>query len=211
MITTSVKGFLLGRVSPKPTRAAFPGCLSGYLPPVLSSGRAIVLLCALTAAGLAAGSAAAAAATPKSKTVYRDGPSGRYLLAEGWYDRPDPSVTGERDGFQRAAGLAGWRAAGAPVAANAGDYSIGSYTGFVHWYRNDFELPRGGRGARWVIRFESVNYRARVWLNGRRIGGHVGAYLPFELPAGRPGGDEPPRDPRRQPPACRRHPAAVGP
>ena len=31
------------------------------------------------------------------------------------------------------------------------------------------------------MRFESVNYRATVWLNGRLIGTHAGAYLPFEL------------------------------
>ena len=33
----------------------------------------------------------------------------------------------------------------------------------------------------WIIRFESVNYRATVWLNGRKIGSHKGAYLPFEF------------------------------
>ncbi|HUE26735.1 MAG TPA: glycoside hydrolase family 2 TIM barrel-domain containing protein, partial [Solirubrobacteraceae bacterium] len=33
----------------------------------------------------------------------------------------------------------------------------------------------------WIIRFESVNYRASVWLNGHLIGGHAGAYLPFEF------------------------------
>ena len=35
----------------------------------------------------------------------------------------------------------------------------------------------------WLVRFESVNYRARVFLNGREIGRHEGAYVPFELPA----------------------------
>ena len=33
----------------------------------------------------------------------------------------------------------------------------------------------------WIIRFESVNYNATVWLNGRQIGTHAGAYLPFEF------------------------------
>ena len=33
----------------------------------------------------------------------------------------------------------------------------------------------------WVVRFESVNYRSRVWLNGKPIGTNRGAYLPFEL------------------------------
>ena len=27
-----------------------------------------------------------------------------------------------------------------------------------------------------------MNYRAVVWLNGRRIGRHAGAFIPFELP-----------------------------
>jgi beta-glucuronidase len=36
------------------------------------------------------------------------------------------------------------------------------------------------------VRFESVNYRSRVYLNGKLIGKNTGAYLPFEirLPAG---------------------------
>ena len=33
----------------------------------------------------------------------------------------------------------------------------------------------------WIVRFESVNYDATVWLNGREIGHHDGAYLPFEF------------------------------
>ena len=33
-----------------------------------------------------------------------------------------------------------------------------------------------------MLRFESVNYRATVWLNGRRVGSHTGGYLPFEVP-----------------------------
>jgi beta-glucuronidase len=31
------------------------------------------------------------------------------------------------------------------------------------------------------VRFESVNYRSRVYLNGRRVGTNRGAYLPFEV------------------------------
>src|SRR5204862_1625244 len=104
----------------------------------------------------------------------------------GWYDRPDPAGTGTREGFQTSPSLTGWRAASIPMAANAGDFSLASYTGSVHWYRNDFVLPRGGRDAKWFFRFESVNYRAKAWLNGRLLGTHVGAYLPFELAAGRP-------------------------
>ena len=31
------------------------------------------------------------------------------------------------------------------------------------------------------MRFESVNYRSRVWLNGKRVGANRGAYIPFEF------------------------------
>jgi beta-glucuronidase len=31
------------------------------------------------------------------------------------------------------------------------------------------------------VRFESVNYRSKIWLNGRPIGTNRGAYLPFEI------------------------------
>jgi beta-glucuronidase len=142
---------------------------------VRSRGRVLFACCAVLSAAIASPST--------SQAVHRDGPSGRDLLERGWYDRPDPAFTGIRDGFQSSASLAGWRAARVPIAANAGDFSPASYTGFVHWYRNDFTRPRGGRGVSWTVRFESVNFRATVWLNGRLLGKHVGAYLPFELPA----------------------------
>ena len=47
--------------------------------------------------------------------------------------------------------------------------------------------PRRAADSKWIFRFESVNYRAKVWLNGKPIGSHVGSYLPFELRAKRSG------------------------
>jgi beta-glucuronidase len=61
--------------------------------------------------------------------------------------------------------------------------------GYVGWYRRDFTIPAKAfasyipaRFRSWIIRFESVNYRATVWLNGHKIGFHAGEYLPFEFP-----------------------------
>ncbi len=61
-------------------------------------------------------------------------------------------------------------------------------TGSVGWYRRDFTLPAkafasyiANRDRHWVLRFESINYRATVWLNGRQIATHTGAFLPFEI------------------------------
>jgi beta-glucuronidase len=53
--------------------------------------------------------------------------------------------------------------------------------GTTGWYRKDFRLPQASEALAWVVRFESVNYRAQVWLNGRPVGSNRGAYLPFEV------------------------------
>jgi beta-galactosidase/beta-glucuronidase len=39
-------------------------------------------------------------------------------------------------------------------------------------------VPETGR---YALRFESVNHKADVWVDGRRVGGHTGTYLPFEV------------------------------
>ena len=49
-----------------------------------------------------------------------------------------------------------------PNAWNAGDDSVASMNGAVGWYRKDFELPDASAALDWVVRFESVNYRATV-------------------------------------------------
>jgi beta-glucuronidase len=58
----------------------------------------------------------------------------------------------------------------------------------VRWYRRDFTVPAAAFASyvpkasrHWIIRFESVNYRATAWLNGLEIGSHAGAYVPWEL------------------------------
>jgi len=138
----------------------------------------VVALCLLLLS-----SPAVAATTPKPKALYRDGPTGRYLLDGNWYHRADPADQGTKLAWQRSTTASGWLTTHVPVAVNAGDFSLQSYTGVVHWFRKDFKVPRASRDADWIFRFESVNYRAKAWLNGRPIGQHVGAYLPFEFRA----------------------------
>src|SRR4029453_5126282 len=108
-------------------------------------------------------------------------PSGRFLLEGPWYRRADAADDGLKARYQRRVSLAGWAPTTVPNAANAGDFSTQSYLGSVWWYPKDFHAPAPRRDARWVVRFESVNYHATVWLNGKLIGEHTGAYLPFEL------------------------------
>jgi beta-glucuronidase len=120
---------------------------------------------------------------PRAEALYEDGPDGRFLLDGRWLYRPDPGDVGVARGFHRRRTRAGWRPVRVPDAFNAGDFSQQSFDGSVGWYRKDFRAPELDGGLRWALRFESVNYRTRVWLNSRRLGVHEGAYLPFELAA----------------------------
>jgi beta-glucuronidase len=121
------------------------------------------------------------AETPPAGHLYEAGPSGRYLMDGQWLFRLDPTDAGMRDGFQHDIDTVGWSVVTVPNAWNATDESEESMKGTVGWYRKDFRLPSSRRGLAWVVRFESVNYRSRVWLNGRPIGKNRGAYLPFEF------------------------------
>ena len=105
--------------------------------------------------------------TPSRRTLYKGGPSGRFLVDGTWLFRSDPTGNGDLQGWQRSPDTAGWTATTVPNAWNATDESVGSYTGAVGWYRKDFRLPERASALTWVVRFESVNYRSRVWLNGQ--------------------------------------------
>jgi len=130
---------------------------------------------------VAAPTPASVVSTPTPRTLYKDGPSGRFLVDGTWLLRLDPARNGDRLGWQRETTTTGWSAVTVPNAWNATDESLASYLGGVGWYRKDFRLPTAAKTPMWVVRFESVNYAAKIWLNGHPIGTHVGAYLPFEL------------------------------
>ncbi len=130
-------------------------------------------------------------ATPPTKgALYPDGQDDRWLLGGEWLYQADPGNIGIQDGWWRnVAGTSGWSPVTVPNSYNAGDLSAASMAGSVGWYRRDFTLPSSAfagyvpdRFRSWIVRFESVNYSATVWLNGHKLGSHSGAYLPFELP-----------------------------
>jgi beta-glucuronidase len=129
------------------------------------------------------------AGPPTPGALYRDGQSGRYLLGGAWLYRADLGDVGVAQGWWHdVAATDGWSPVTIPNAYNAGDFSASSDAGYVGWYRRDFTVPKGAfaryvpaSARHWIVRFEAVNYRATVWLNGRPIGSHVGENLPFEL------------------------------
>jgi beta-galactosidase/beta-glucuronidase len=54
-----------------------------------------------------------------------------------------------------------------------------SFQGAVAWYRTTVNVAAAGD---YALRFESVNHRASVFVDGRLVTRHTGAYLPFEAP-----------------------------
>ncbi len=52
------------------------------------------------------------------------------------------------------------------------------YEGSV-WYRKTFDLEKLGDGQSAFVRFGAVNYRADVYLNGKKLGTHIGGFTPF--------------------------------
>ena len=126
-------------------------------------------------------STAQAADVPSAKTLYADGPSGRFLVDGKWLFRLDKADQGTRQHFERQRSTAGWSPVSVPNVWNVGDDSEESMRGTVGWYRKDFELPDKRAALEWAVRFESVNYRSRVYLNGHEIGRNAGAYIPFTM------------------------------
>ncbi|HEV2061773.1 MAG TPA: glycoside hydrolase family 2 TIM barrel-domain containing protein [Solirubrobacteraceae bacterium] len=124
---------------------------------------------------------AASASAQSERVLYQDGHTNRYLMDGAWLFRLDPGNQGLRSRWYREAGTEGWNGTTVPNAWNAGDETPESMKGTVGWYRKDFRLPSSSRRYDWILRFESVNYRTRAWVNGKPIGSNRGAYLPFEL------------------------------
>jgi beta-glucuronidase len=142
-------------------------CSPGY--DHVTIARLTTLLATVATLLATAGAAGAAAPVPPERTLYTDAPNGMYLLDADWSTRADNESE--------------FRPVAIPNAFNAHDLSAKSFRGRVQWYRARFSAPSVEGVAGWRIRFESVNNDATVWLNGKEIGHHRGAYLPFELAA----------------------------
>jgi len=146
-----------------------------------------LLLASLLALALMPGLALAAGATtytidtPSARPHALEGQDERFLLGGSWLVRLDPTDAGLAQRLYAQTSTDGWTATTVPSAWNAGDEDQPSFLGSVAWYRKDFRLPSRDRALAWIARFESVNYRATVWLNGRQIGRHVSGYVPFEI------------------------------
>ncbi|HXN37894.1 MAG TPA: glycoside hydrolase family 2 TIM barrel-domain containing protein [Solirubrobacteraceae bacterium] len=133
----------------------------------------VTVLCATLAA------AAASAQAPTTQTSGEEGPGGRTQLTR-WTLRRDPSDRGLSLGWQRG------RFTGATVSVPndvdptqwSGRSAEANYDGSVAWYRTSFHAANAGV---YALEFQSANFLANVWVDGRALGSHRGSYLPFQM------------------------------
>jgi len=55
-----------------------------------------------------------------------------------------------------------------------------NYEGSIAWYRTTFTAASAGE---YALDFQSANFDAGVWVDGRAVGDHRGSYLPFDTRA----------------------------
>ena len=107
------------------------------------------------------------------------GPSGSTVVTlRRWRYRADPGSRGVREGWAR--GDFGGDIVRVPYSPNAGAFSgpagERAHAGSVGWFSRQIEAPVDGR---YAVHFESAHYRAGVYIDGRPVRKHVGAYEPF--------------------------------
>jgi beta-glucuronidase len=101
-----------------------------------------------------------------------------------WRFQPDPlEAGGERAYAGPAYDDHRWREVRVPVDFDTCHPALETYEG-TGWFRRRVRVPNAWRGKRVVLRFEGVNDRARVWVNGTEVGGGEDPFLPLELDVG---------------------------
>lgn len=53
------------------------------------------------------------------------------------------------------------------------------YEGTI-WFKRDFSLMKKS-GTKYILYFGAVNYDAKVYVNGKKVGDHIGGYTPFNF------------------------------
>ena len=101
-----------------------------------------------------------------------------------WKATLDAEDKGEREGYFKPDFVTqGWKDVNVPASFANVAPEIDRYEG-VGWFRRTFRVPAKWRDKRMALRFEGVNHRCKVWINGRLVGENPDAFLGFELPLG---------------------------
>jgi len=74
-----------------------------------------------------------------------------------------------------------WKSIDLPHTWNALDATDNNpgYRRSSGWYRKLFKIPELNKV--WILHFEGVNISAKVYVNGQKVGGHVGGYVGFDV------------------------------
>ncbi len=99
----------------------------------------------------------------------------RVELNNDWHFRTDPAGEGER---------AGWTSAmpsGTESVTVPHTWNIGTHEDFegIGWYFRSFRIDPNLGAEHVELHFGATFYRARIWLNGKEIGGHEGGYTAY--------------------------------
>jgi beta-mannosidase len=104
----------------------------------------------------------------------------RTLLLDGpWAYKQDPPGVGEEEQlYDPSTPRDDWGSIDVP--SNWYKTEIGDYHGVI-WFAREFDLPAEMSGKHLRLRFNAVDYKADVWLNGVYLGHHEGFFAPFEF------------------------------
>jgi hypothetical protein len=146
---------------------------------------AIVLVAALVAVSSAAPDAPAGSvvlAPHGDPPLIYSGPGDRAQLSGLWRFKRDPDDVGLDKGY--ADGRFKGDLVHTPYVPSAtrisGRRGIATFRGTIGWYRTKIDVPTDGL---YAIRFESVNHKVQVFVDGNLVRTHTGEYLPFEAQA----------------------------
>jgi hypothetical protein len=100
-----------------------------------------------------------------------------------WEFRFDATDQGTNDGWEKPGAVGFDRSIVVPFPWESELSGIHEKSGKVKigWYRRRFSIPKNfSSGDRVWLRFDAVDWRADVWVNGTKVAGHDGGYTPFE-------------------------------
>jgi hypothetical protein len=108
------------------------------------------------------------------------GPGDRAQLNGLWRFKRDKDDTGLDKGY--ADGKFSGDLVRVPFVPDAtrisGRRGISTFRGTIGWYRTKIQVPTDGL---YAIRFESINHKVQVFVDGNLVRTHTGEYLPFEV------------------------------
>src|SRR5271165_1736451 len=140
---------------------------------ILSTALKHLVLCGALAVCVLAAATAPAQAPPTQSVIF-EGPGGRIPLTR-WTLRSDPANRGQALGWPK--GGFGGTSVSLPNVVHPTPYSGRAggrnYEGSVAWYRTSFQAPHAGT---YALSFQSANFTATVWVDGRQLGSHRGSY-----------------------------------